>query len=62
MAKVTYGSGKVGAPPLTDLSKVFEYIENYPSLREFKTDFNTWTADHCPFKICKKYVRREEFI
>ena len=62
MAKVTYGSGQVGAPPLTDLSKVFEYIENYASLKEFKSDFNTWTADHCPFRTCKKYFGREEFM
>ena len=35
-------------------------IKKYASLKEFKTNINTWTADHC--RICKKYVGRAELI
>ena len=37
-------------------------IKKSASLKEFKTNINTSTADHCPCRIYKKYVGRAELI
>ena len=37
-------------------------IKNSTFLKEFKTKINTWEFDHCPCRICKKYVGRVGFI
>ena len=37
-------------------------IKDSASLKSFKTKINTWAADRCPFRICKKYVGRVGFI
>lgn len=29
----------------------------YYFFKEFKTEINTWAAEHCPFRLCKKHVR-----
>ena len=37
-------------------------VKNSASLKEFKTKVNTWAANHCPCRICKKYGGRVGFI
>ena len=32
------------------------------ALKEFKIKIKTWAADHCPCRICKKYVMRVGLI
>ena len=59
---VYHGSDSVSslAPKLSD--NLSNSITNFVSLKEFKTKINTCAFDHCPCRICKKYVGRIGFI
>ena len=59
---VYHGSENISsfAPKLWDLLP--NSIKDSASLKYFKTKNNTWAADRCPFRICKKYVGRLGFI
>ena len=48
------------APKLRDLLP--NSIKNSPSLKEFKTEINTWAFERCPCRICQRYVGRVGFI
>ena len=48
------------APKLWDLLP--NSIKNPASLKEFKTEINTWAFDRCPCRICMKHVDRVRFI
>ena len=37
-------------------------IKNCASLKEFKTKIDTLTGNHCPCRICEKYIGRVGFI
>ena len=46
-------------PKLRDL---LPNSKKYAPPIEFKIKINTWTTDHCPFRIWKKYFGRVGFI
>ena len=41
---------------------ISERLETLETLNKFKKEINTWKCDACPYRMCKTYIQRVDFI
>ena len=59
---VLYGSETLSSlgPQIWDL--IPKELKNVTSLNVFKSKIKTWSTQHCPCRLCKKYINNLGFI